>query len=218
MKLVSVNCGLPRKVVWHQRNVTTSIYKEPVAGRITLRKLNLDGDRQSDLSVHGGKDKAVYCYPIHHYDYWKAELPGHVLPMGVFGENFTIEGLAEDSAHIGDRFSIGSAEVVVTQPRLPCYKLGIRFGSDDMVRRFLKSHRTGFYIGVTREGDVGTGDEVTLLKHDPEQIPISDITRLYLAKQYDAEDLQQVQRALKLQALPESWKNYFEERLHRLGA
>jgi MOSC domain-containing protein YiiM len=155
MKLASVNCGLPREVVWHGRIVTTSIYKEPVQGRIALRTLNPDGDRQSDLTVHGGKDKAVYCYPLEHYEYWKVELPGHALPMGAFGENFTTEGLTEDFVHIGDQLSVGSAEVVVSQPRLPCYKLGIRFKSDDMVKRFLASQRTGFYLAVTREGEVG---------------------------------------------------------------
>ena len=129
-------------------NVTTSIYKEPVKGRVALRKLNLDGDRQSDLSVHGGKDKAVYCYPVAHYEYWKAQLAGRALPPGSFGENFTIDGPLEDSIHIGDRFAVGTAEVIVTQPRMPCYKLGIRFESDDMVRRFLLSGRTGFYLAV----------------------------------------------------------------------
>src|SRR3974390_1751265 len=144
MKLLSVNCGLPRVVDWHGTSVTTSIYKEPVKGRVTLRRLNLDGDRQSDLTVHGGEDKAVYCYPIEHYEYWKTEMPDRPLPMGAFGENFTVEGLDEDSVYVGDRFSIVSAEVVISQPRLPCYKLGIRFRSEDMVKRFLASRRTGF--------------------------------------------------------------------------
>src|SRR3569833_1122878 len=129
MKLISLCCGLPREVDWHGHRVTTSIFKEPVEGRIALRTLNLDGDRQSDLTVHGGEHKAVYCYPIAHYEYWRAELPGHPLPIGSFGENFTLlDGPAEDKVHVGDRFSVGTAEVVVTQPRLPCYKLGIRFG------------------------------------------------------------------------------------------
>ena len=158
MKLVSVNVGLPREVPWHGRNVTTGIYKQSVAGRVALRKLNLDGDRQADLSVHGGAYKAVYCYPFEHYAYWRKELPADELPMGVFGENFTTDDLLEDSVHLGDRFSVGSAEVVVTQPRLPCYKLGVRFQSDDMVRRFLASGRTGFYLAVTREGQVDAGD------------------------------------------------------------
>jgi MOSC domain-containing protein YiiM len=209
---------LPREVVWRGENVTTSIFKEPVPGRIALRTLNLDGDRQSDLSVHGGKDKAVYCYPVEHYEYWKVELPGHALPMGAFGENFTTEGLNEDSVHIGDRISIGSAEVVVSQPRMPCYKLGIRFESDDMVRRFLASRRTGFYLAVKREGEVGSGDEVTVLDHDPNSISVSEINRLYIAKEYDKEDLRLVRRALTVQALPESWKEFLEEKATRLSA
>jgi len=151
MRIISVNCGLPREVMWHGRSVTTAIYKQPVGGRVALRKLNLDGDRQADLNVHGGEHKAVYCYPIAHYDYWKGELPGRELPMAIFGENFTTDGLLEALVHLGDQISIGSAEVVVTQPRLPCYKLGVRFESDDMVRRFLASRRTGFYLAVTRE-------------------------------------------------------------------
>jgi MOSC domain-containing protein YiiM len=216
MRVISVNCGLPREVLWHGTNVTTSIYKEPVTGRIALRKLNLDGDRQSDLTVHGGEHKAVYCYPIEHYEYWRAELPGRALPMGAFGENFTIEGgLDEDSVHIGDRFSVGTAEVVVTQPRLPCYKLDIRFGTDEMVKWFLASGRTGFYVAGIREGEVGAGDDITMLSRDPNSIPISAITRLYLAKTYNDDDLRHVERARELSALPDSWKQYLYERANR---
>jgi len=219
MKLLSVNCGLPREVLWHGTTVTTSIEKEPVAGRIALRTLNLDGDRQSDLSVHGGRYKAVYCYPAEHYQYWRRELPGRELPWGSFGENFTIEhGPVEPSLHIGDRFSIGSAEVVVTQPRLPCYKLGIKFQSDDMVRRFLASGRSGFYLAVTKEGEVGAGDAFTTLTQDPDGVSIADITRLYIAKQFSSEDASQVRKALTLEALPESWKEYLEEKMHRIPA
>jgi MOSC domain-containing protein YiiM len=213
MKLISVNCGLPREVDWHGHAVMTSIYKKPVEGRIALRQLNLDGDGQSDLTVHGGEYKAVYCYPVQHYEYWKAALPGHELPPGIFGENFTIEsGPDEESAHIGDRFSVGSAEVVVTQPRLPCYKLGIRFGMDDMVKRFLASGRTGFYLAVTREGNVGAGDEIAFLGREPESIPVSAITRLYIAKNYNSEDLALLDRASRLTALPDSWKQWLYER------
>lgn len=215
MKLISLNIGLPRDVMWHGRNVTTAIFKQPVPGRVALRKLNLDGDRQADLSVHGGEFKAVYCYPRAHYDYWKTELPGRELPLGVFGENFTIDGLLEDSAHIGDRFSIGSAEAVVTQPRLPCYKLGVRFQADDMVKRFLASGRTGFYLAVLREGEVGAGDEITVTARDPNAVPVSEITRLYVAKRYSKDDVASVERALGLGALPESWKAYLRERLQR---
>ena len=218
MKLISVNCGLPREVPWNGSKATTSIWKEPVQGRVALRTLNLDRDRQSDLRVHGGRHKAVYCYPVAHYDYWRTELPGHPLPPGAFGENFTIESSLEDSIHIGDRFSIGSAEVVVTQPRLPCFKLGIRFEADDMVKRFLDSSRTGYYMAVLREGDVGAGDEVILLGLDPNSIPVSEITRLYIAKEYDVEDARRVRRILGLEALPHSWREYFQEKLKRRGA
>lgn len=216
MRVLSVSCGLPRQVDWHGRTVTTSIYKEPVEDRVPLRTLNLDGDRQSDLTVHGGKDKAVYCYPIEHYDYWREALPGRALPLGVFGENFTIEGLSsEQDVYVGDRFSIGSAELVVTQPRLPCYKLGIRFEFDAMVKRFLDAGRTGFYLTVTREGDVGAGDEITLLGRAAESVPVSEITRLYIAKRFNDDDAQQVRRAVSADALPESWKEYFREKLAR---
>jgi MOSC domain-containing protein YiiM len=216
MKLLSLNCGLPREVVWHGTNVTTSIFKEAVTGRVALRKLNLDGDRQSDLRVHGGEHKAVYCYPIEHYAYWREELPGRDLPMGAFGENFTMDGGPdEDSTYIGDRFSVGTAEVVVTQPRLPCYKLGIRFGNDEMVKWFLASGRTGFYLAVTHEGEVGAGDEMRLIGREADSIPVSAITRLYLAKTYGEDDLRQVERARELSALPDSWKQWLWERAQR---
>lgn len=215
MKLVSLNVGLPREVTWHGRSVTTGVYKQPIEGRIPLRKLNLDGDRQADLTVHGGAYKAVYCYPIEHYDYWKKELPGRDLPLAMFGENFTTDGLLENSVHLGDRFSVGSADVIVTQPRLPCYKLGIRFQSDDMVKRFLASARTGFYVAVTREGQVAAGDELKPLSQDPNAVPVSEITRLYIAKRFADDDVASLRRALQVAALPESWKGYFRERLDK---
>lgn len=213
MKLVSVNCGLPREVTWRGQIVTTAIYKEPVIGRVALRKLNLDGDGQADMSVHGGAFKAVYCYPSVHYDYWKSQLPDRELPIGIFGENFTIDGLVDDSVHIGDRFLIGSAEVVVTQPRLPCFKLGIRFEADDMVKRFLASRRMGFYLAVLREGEVGAGDKITMISREPGSVPVPWITRLYVAKVYTSEDIAAVEQVLTLAALPDSWKDYFRERL-----
>jgi MOSC domain-containing protein YiiM len=213
MKLVSLNVGLPRDVLWHGRTVTTAIYKQPVEGRVRLRTLNLDGDRQADLTVHGGAHKAVYCYPIAHYEYWKKELPGRDLPLAIFGENFTTDGLLENSVHLGDTFSVGSVEVVVTQPRLPCYKLGIRFDSDDMVKRFLSSGRSGFYLAVTREGEVGAGDEIKPISRDPNAVPVSEITRLYVAKRFSNEDVASLRRALLVSALPASWKDYFRDRL-----
>jgi len=216
--VVSLNTGLPREVVWRGINVTTGIFKLPVEGRVTLHKLNLDGDRQADLTVHGGEYKAVYCYPLAHYDYWKRELPGQQLPMGVFGENFTVDGPLEDSVHLGDQFSVGTAEVVVTQPRLPCYKLGVRFQSDDMVARFLASRRTGFYFAVTREGEVGAGDEIKAIAQDPNAVPISEITRLYIAKTFGDAEVASIRRALQVAALPESWKSHLRERLEGMSA
>jgi len=226
MKLASVNTGMPREVSWHGRIVTTAIFKEPVGGRVALRKFNLEGDRQADLSVHGGEHKAVYCYSLAHYDYWKRELPGRELPMGMFGENFTIDdggpalpggqGL-EESVHLGDRFSVGTAEVVVTQPRLPCYKLGVRFGSDDMVKRFLASGRTGFYAAVLREGEVGAGDEIEVISGEANAVAVSEITHLYVAKRYGEAEIRAVRRALRVEELPESWKEYFRNRLRQAG-
>jgi MOSC domain-containing protein YiiM len=213
MRLISVNGGLPRDVLWHGRTVTTGIYKDPVEGRVAVRTLNLDGDRQADLTVHGGAYKAVYCYPVEHYAFWKKELPGREIPTAIFGENFTTEGLEENSVHLGDRFAIGSAEFAVTQPRLPCYKLGVRFGSDDMVKHFLTSGRFGFYLAVTREGEVGIGDEIQRIAQDPNAVPVSEITRLYITKRFDKEDIASLRRALQVTALPDSWKDYFRERL-----
>jgi MOSC domain-containing protein YiiM len=216
MKLISVNVGLPKNVPWHDEMVKTGIFKQPLPGRVELRKLNLDGDRQADLTVHGGEFKAVYCYPIAHYDYWKKELPNRDLPLAVFGENFTVDGMLEDTVHLGDQFAIGSAEVVVTQPRMPCYKLGIRFQDDGMVQRFLASGRCGFYLAVVREGEVGAGDEIRLISRGTGAVSVSAINRLYVTKIYNTDDVSLIHRALKVSAFPESWKEWFRERLpHR---
>lgn len=221
MKITSLNVGLPREVMWHGTSVSTGIFKEPVGGRVAMHKLNLDGDGQADLTVHGGEHKAVYCYPLEHYDYWKCELPDRELPMGVFGENLTVDfspqeaGLPEERVHLGDRFQVGSSEVVVTQPRMPCYKLGMRFESDDMVRRFLASGRTGFYLAVTREGEVGAGDEMKILGRDPNGVSISEIVRLYTAKTYSRADVALVERASRVATFPESWREYLKERVGR---
>jgi len=211
MKIVSLNVGMPREVTWHGRTVTTGIYKEPVAGRVALRKLNLEGDGQADLTVHGGEYKAVYCYPLEHYSYWKKEL-GRELPMGMFGENFTTEGLLENQVNLGDRFGVGSSEVVVTQPRLPCYKLGIRFGADDMVKRFLASGRTGFYLRVIREGEAGRDDGIVPAGRDLNAVPLPSIVKLYVAKHYGAEELELIRRVMSVPAVPDAWKDYFRKR------
>jgi len=210
MKIISLNVGLPRLVLRNDEPVSTGIFKEPVAGRLMLRTLNLDGDRQSDLSVHGGPLKAVYLYPSEHYDFWKHELPNMDLPWGMFGENFTSTGLLETEVHIGDKFRIGTAEVMVTQPRMPCYKLGIRFGRADIIKRFLLSERTGFYFSVLKEGEVGAGDEFELLEKNDSAVRVVDITRLYSS---DRENVDLMRRAIATEALPESWREYFLKRL-----
>ena len=215
MKVLSVNVGLPRTVEWKGRSVTTGIFKEPVDGRVAVCYLNLEGDRQADLSVHGGPDKAVYAYPAEHYAYWRRELPGMELPLGMFGENLTIEGLREDEVNVGDTFRVGTAELVATQPRMPCYKLGIRFGRADMVRRFLASGRSGVYFAVQREGDVGAGDAVHPLGRDPRGVSICAVTRLYVRETDDPELLR---RAIAVPALPEGWREHFQEHLGKLEA
>lgn len=208
MQIVSVNVGLPRQVTWKGRTVTTGIFKEPVNQRVMVRSLNLDGDAQADLTVHGGADKAVYVYPFEHYDYWRSELPDTELTAGKFGENFTTTGLREEELNIGDLFQVGTVKLMVTQPRLPCYKLGIRFGQPDMVKRFLASRRTGFYFRVLQEGEVEAGDALKLVSRDNNNITVADITQLYTHEQNNPELLH---RATQLEALPASWRDYFQE-------
>ena len=210
MKVLSVNAGLPREVEWRAKVVLTSIFKAPVPGRVRVTRLNILGDRQSDLSVHGGADKAIYAYPSEHYAFWRNELPGTDFSWGAFGENLTTEGLLEDRVHIGDRFRAGSAEFIVTQPRMPCFKLGIRFNRPDMVKRFLRSGRTGFYLAVLREGDIGAGDSLELVAEDDSHITVADVVGLYAA---DAANQDLLRRASELSSLPESWREYFRERL-----
>jgi MOSC domain-containing protein YiiM len=203
MKIVSVNVGMPRDVVWKGMTVQTAIFKEPVDGPVAISKLNLAGDRQADLSVHGGVEKAVYAYPAEHYDYWRNELPGVSFPLGKFGENLTTDGLREDSLCIGDRLRIGSAVLMVTQPRIPCYKLALRFDRDDMIKRFLKSGRSGFYFSVIEPGEVTVGSKVEILSRDAHRVAVADIVRLYLGQTRDPELLQ---RATNVSALPGNWK------------
>ena len=213
MKIISVNVGLPRLVLRNGEPVSTGIFKDPVEGRVRVRTLNLDGDRQSDLSVHGGPQKAVYLYPSEHYEFWKQELPDMDLPWGMFGENLTTTGLFETEVHIGDTFRAGSAELMVTQPRMPCYKLGIRFGRADMIKRFLVSERSGFYFSVLKEGDVGAGEELELLERNDSGVRVVDITRLYSSEK---ENVALLRRAIATEALPESWREYFLKRIGNL--
>lgn len=211
MKVLSVNVGLPLEIVSNGKSVTTAIYKTPVRTRVKVGKLNLEGDGQADLSVHGGTNKAVYAYTSDHYKYWRRELPGLEMPWGMFGENLTLEGLLEDNAHIGDRFRMGTAVLMVTQPRLPCYKLGIRFGRDDFPDRFLASRRTGFYFAVVEEGELCEGDMLDPVHREANRVSIADLLRL----EYDHEDtdIHLIERALRVEALTPGWRNRLLKKL-----
>lgn len=210
MKVLSVNVGLPRDVEWRSEPVATAIHKAPVAGPVLVRRLNLEGDRQADLTVHGGPEKAVYVYPSEHYEYWKQELPGTPLPSGAFGENLTTEGLLETAVRIGDRLHIGTSECVVTQPRMPCFKLNVRFQRPDMVKRFLRSGKSGFYLAVIKEGQIAAGDEIHLTPTDESAIGITEVVSLYTAQRRDP---QLLRRAIETPGLPEGWRTYFERRV-----
>ena len=212
-KILSINVSLPKEIDFEGQKVTTGIFKEPIEGRIMLRTLNLDGDKQADLTVHGGPDKAVYAYPIEHYEFWRKVYPDMEMPNGMFGENFTIEGLIEIDVNVGDIFRIGSSKVVATQPRMPCYKLGVKFGRMDVLKKFLASGRSGIYFKVLKEGEVGAGDLIVRIKNDTNRIGIGDIVRLYAS---DREDIKTMRRDVKVEALPEGWKHYFYEQIRRV--
>jgi MOSC domain-containing protein YiiM len=215
MKVLSVNVGLPRVVQWKGRPVLTGIFKTPVSDPIRLRTLNFDGDRQADLSVHGGADKAMYAYPAEHYAFWHRELPDMALPWGIFGENLTTEGLSDDTLKLGTQLRIGSAIVVATQPRLPCYKLGLRFGRDDIVKRFFASGRPGIYFKVILEGEVAAGDPIVVVDPAEDSVPLSEVTRLYA---HDKDDLEGLRRIVGIPALPEGWRTHFEEQIRQVSA
>ncbi len=216
MRLVSVNVALPREVNWEGGTIATGIFKQPVVGRVRVDSRNLEGDRQADLSVHGGSNKAVYVYPAEHYPFWREQFPSMEMPWGMFGENFTVEGLVEDQVNIGDRLGIGSAEFVVTQPRMPCYKLGIKFGRKEIIPRFLESLRSGFYLAVLEEGDVGAGDAVRVTSKAERSVTVTDIVRLYIDRENKNPDL--IHRAIQTEALPDSWRDYFARRLQQAKA
>src|SRR5919197_2708695 len=205
MKILSLNVGLPRKLLFRGEVVTTGIFKEPVKGRIPLRRLNLDGDRQADLSVHGGPDKAVYSYASEHYEYWRHELPTTTLSYGMFGENFTTQGLMEDRINIGDHLKAGSAKLVATQPRMPCYKLGVKFGRMDIIRQFMNSKLSGIYFRVLKEGEVGAGDAIELISKDENNVTVKDIVRLVTGEA----DIATLRRAVHVEALAEGWRQEF---------
>jgi MOSC domain-containing protein YiiM len=207
-----MNVGLPRKVLFNGQIITTAIFKDPVKRPIMLRKLNLDGDKQADLTLHGGVDKALCSYPAEHYDYWRKQFPNMDLIWGMFGENFTTEGLMEDAVNIGDQFQIGSAKLVATQPRMPCYKLGVRFGRMDVIRRFMASRRPGIYFKVLQEGQVEAGDKIKIIRKDENNVTVKDIVRLYVR---DDEDIETMRRATKIESLPEGWRYEFEQKIEQ---
>ncbi len=212
MQLISVNVGLPGKVTWKGRMVLTGIFKEPVAGRVRVRRHNLEGDGQADRSVHGGPSKAVYLYPAEHYPAWRQEFPGIELPWGAFGENFSTEGIVEAAMQIGDKLRIGTAVVRVTEPRMPCYKLGLRLGRDDILERFLASGRTGLYLAVEQEGEVEAGDAFTLHARAGHGLTIADVVRVF-ARERD--DVDTIRRLALLPELSDSWREYFRKQLHK---
>lgn len=210
MELISLNVALPRLTLYNGATINTGIFKQPVSGPVQLRTLNLDGDRQADLTVHGGPFKAVYGYPSEHYEFWRRELPGMNLPWGMFGENFTTEGLSESDLHIGDRVEIGGARLMVRQPRMPCYKLAAKFQREDLVARFLHSGRSGFYFSVEREGTVAAGDAFEFLSREPQAITIAEMNRLFSEDKYNRELLE---KAIATPALPEDWRDYLAKRM-----
>ena len=215
MKVLSVNVGFPRKILFNGQIITTAIFKDPVKGPISLRKLNLDGDKQADLTVHGGLDKALYSYPAEHYDFWRKQFPNMDLMWGMFGENFTTEGLMEDTVNIGDQLQIGSAKLVATQPRMPCYKLGVRFGRMDIIRRFLASGRPGIYFKVLTEGEVQRDDKIKIIRRDKNNVTVKDIVSLYIARN-DINNIETMKRATKIRDLPGGWRHEFQQKIEQL--
>jgi MOSC domain-containing protein YiiM len=209
-RLISVNVSVPKEVEHKGRVVSTGIFKEPVAGRVRLRLLNLDGDRQADLRVHGGFDKAVYAYPVEHYEDWRRFLGRDGFGFGQFGENFTVEGLLEDEVYVGDVFRVGGATLQVSQPRSPCFKLGIKMGSQRFLKPFLASGRVGFYLRVLEEGGVEAHDVIERVRTDPARLSVREVSRLmYL----DRDDLGGARRAAGVAALAVGWRREFAERL-----
>lgn len=213
MRILSVNVGRPREVTWKNRTITTGIIKSPVTGPVAVRRHNLDGDQQADLSVHGGPTKAVYVYPSEHYAFWRGELATADLEWAAFGENLTTEGLDESVVRIGDQYRVGSATLVVTEPRMPCFKLAVRFDREDIVKRFLASQRTGFYFGVVEEGEVRQGDPVTLSTEHPAGLTVAEVIRLYTTDKANAASMR---KAVAVAALPSRWRESFARRLNGL--
>ena len=210
MKVLSVNVSLPKEITHKGRTVTTGIFKKPVNGRVILRKLNLDGDGQADLVGHGGEFKAAYVYTFENYEYWESELGRSDFTYGQFGENLTVEGMPDGAVHVGDVFRVGGALVEVTQPRVPCFKLGIRMGIEGFEHVLLSSNRTGFYLRVLEEGEVGTGDHFERVKHDRHGMTVAEVNNLLY---FDLGNLAGARKALRVKALSPGWRGSFEDRL-----
>jgi len=202
-RLESINVGLPRDVTWRGEKVHTAIWKQPVQGRIAVRRLNVDGDGQGDLAGHGGEHRAVMVYQMEGYRYWEAQLRRNDFSFGQFGENFTVDGLSDDDVCIGDRYRIGGALFEVTQPRVTCYRVSIRMAEPAMPALLVSHHRPGFYFRVLEEGEVGAGDEIVKLMDGPEHITVADIDALLYLPSPSREKLE---RALRVPALSQGWK------------
>jgi MOSC domain-containing protein YiiM len=213
-RVESVNVGQPRDVFWKGRTVRTGIFKEPVAGSVALRRLNLEGDQQADLKIHGGPDMAVYLYPAGYYAFWREQFPQMEMPWGMFGENLTVWGLRDDSVYIGDRLQVGTAQLIVRSPRMPCFKLGLRFGRDDVLKTLLQSGFTGFYCAVLKEGEMAAGDPIKVLHRDEHEVTVLDIVRLERERKHDVDLLR---RAVAVEELSPSWRDYFLKRLTELS-
>ncbi len=205
MKVISINVSPPRVVNIHGKIVETGIFKRPIIGPVVAGRLNLAGDGQADLTVHGGPDKAVYLYSLNHLPYWQQVLRRDDLGPGSFGENLTAEGMGEDEVAIGDEFAIGTARFVVTQPRLPCFKLALAMETPSITKTFMESGRTGFYLRVTQEGTLQAGDPIyPLPSRESARVTIAEFVTLYRVKRATHE---QINRILSLTALPGDWKD-----------
>ncbi|MCZ6679878.1 MAG: MOSC domain-containing protein [Candidatus Poribacteria bacterium] len=207
MKVLSVNVSQPKEVSYRGETIRTGIFKAPVQGRVMMRRLNIDGDGQGNTAVHGGIDKAVYIYSIENYEHWKSELGRDNLTYGQFGENLTVEGMQEDTVHIGDVFRVGDGLVEVSQPRVPCAKLGMKMGTPEFIAPFLKSGRVGFYVRVLEESEVSAGDAIERVKVGPEQMTVKAIVHLL---HFDKTNLEGAKKALRIPALASSWRKSFE--------
>ena len=211
-RLLSVNVGLPRDVTWNGKTVRTAVWKSPVTGRRMVRKLDIDGDGQADLAGHGGEHRAVFVYQMDSYHYWERFLGRKDFTFGQFGENFTVEGLPDNEVCIGDRYRIGGAEFEVTQPRVTCYRVGIRMNEPRMPALLVAQHRPGFYFRVLQEGEVGAGDDIVKIADGPERISVADADALlYLPGQSS----EQLQRALRIPALSKGWQSSFQAMLQQ---